>query len=101
VNNQTMEDDKKLKDEEDFVEPITGYTYKKKGGYNEVDHEQESASSSLVGHDSKAQGEKASVPIDGTITIERPRNVPPPGTGQGIYKTDPLLNNYREHLEYR
>ncbi|GMY25141.1 1,4-alpha-glucan-branching enzyme 2-2, chloroplastic/amyloplastic-like isoform X2 [Fagus crenata] len=101
VNNQTMEDDKKLKDEEDFVEPISGYTYKKKGGYNEVDHEQESASSSLVGHDSKAQGEKASVPIDGTITIERPRTVPPPGTGQGIYKIDPLLNKYREHLEYR
>jgi len=97
VDNQTMENDKKLKDEENFVESIRGY--------NEVQHEQESAASSLVGDDSRAQGKKASVPIAKTITIEkdevRPRTIPPPGPGHGIYEIDPLLNNHREHLDYR
>lgn len=97
VDNQTMENDKKLKDEENFVESIRGY--------NEVQHEQESAASSLVGDDSRAQGKKASVPIAKTITIEkdevRPRIIPPPGPGHGIYEIDPLLNNHREHLDYR
>ncbi|KAL6521134.1 hypothetical protein OROGR_017703 [Orobanche gracilis] len=27
--------------------------------------------------------------------------VPPPGLGQRIYEIDPLLSNYREHLDYR
>ncbi|KAL6574956.1 hypothetical protein OROMI_012241 [Orobanche minor] len=27
--------------------------------------------------------------------------VPPPGVGQRIYEIDPLLSNYREHLDYR
>ncbi|EPS60100.1 hypothetical protein M569_14702, partial [Genlisea aurea] len=29
------------------------------------------------------------------------RIVPPPGSGQRIYEIDPLLRNYRDHLDYR
>ncbi|THU50859.1 hypothetical protein C4D60_Mb06t24770 [Musa balbisiana] len=32
---------------------------------------------------------------------EKPRFVPPPGTGQRIYEIDPSLNGYRGHLDYR
>ncbi|KAB1221286.1 1,4-alpha-glucan-branching enzyme 1, chloroplastic/amyloplastic [Morella rubra] len=97
VDDPTLEDDKKLKDEEKFVEPTAGY--------NEIGNEKDSASSTLVGDDGGAQAEAASVLIHGTKSIEeveaRPRTIPPPGTGQRIYKIDPLLNSYREHLDYR
>lgn len=29
------------------------------------------------------------------------RAIPPPGLGQRIYEIDPLLRNYRDHLDYR
>lgn len=97
VDDPTIEDDKKLKDEEKLVEPTSGY--------NEVNDEQESASSSLVGDDGRAQSEDSSARIDGTKSIEkdaaRPRTIPPPGTGQRIYEIDPLLNSHHEHLNYR
>ncbi|KAF5473600.1 hypothetical protein F2P56_010200 [Juglans regia] len=90
VNDPTIEHEKKLEDEEKFVEPPSRY--------HEIDNEQDSASSTLA-------GEEASAPIDGTESIEedeaRTRTIPPPGTGQRIYEIDPLLNNYREHLDYR
>ncbi|EPS64874.1 hypothetical protein M569_09906, partial [Genlisea aurea] len=31
----------------------------------------------------------------------RKKTVPPPGSGQRIYEIDPLLRNYRDHLDYR
>lgn len=90
VNDPTIEHEKKLVDEEKFVEPLSRY--------HEIDNEQDSASSTLA-------GEEASALIDGTESIEkdeaRARTIPPPGTGQRIYEIDPLLNNYREHLDYR
>lgn len=97
VDDPTIEDDKKLKDEEKLVESTSGY--------NEVDDEQEFASSSLVGDDGRAESEDGSPSIDGTKHIEkneaRPRTIPPPGTGKRIYEIDPLLNSHREHLDYR
>lgn len=97
VDDPTIEDDKKLKDEEKLVESTSGY--------NEVDDEQEFASSSLVGDDGRAESEDASPPIDGIKHIEkneaRPRTIPPPGIGKRIYEIDPLLNSHREHLDYR
>lgn len=93
VDGPTIEVDKKLKDEEKLVEQTSGY--------NEVDDEQESATSD----DGRAQSEDASPPIDGTKIIKkdeaRPRTIPPLGTGQRIYEIDPLLNSHREHLDYR
>ncbi|GBG88393.1 hypothetical protein CBR_g47092 [Chara braunii] len=33
--------------------------------------------------------------------FQPPRPVPHPGDGQGIYGSDPMLSNFRSHLEYR
>ncbi|XP_047339190.1 1,4-alpha-glucan-branching enzyme 2-2, chloroplastic/amyloplastic-like [Impatiens glandulifera] len=33
--------------------------------------------------------------------VIRKRSIPPPGNGQKIYEIDPLLDNYRGHLDYR
>ncbi|XP_021716832.1 1,4-alpha-glucan-branching enzyme 2-2, chloroplastic/amyloplastic-like [Chenopodium quinoa] len=38
--------------------------------------------------------------IDVQDSVTR-RSVPPPGNGQRIYEIDPLLKNYRTHLDYR
>ncbi|CAA0818856.1 1-4-alpha-glucan-branching enzyme 2-2-chloroplastic/amyloplastic [Striga hermonthica] len=40
-------------------------------------------------------------PISDESSRVRKRVVPPPGIGQRIYEIDPLLSNYREHLDYR
>lgn len=85
INDPTIKHEKKLEDEEKLVEPPSRY--------NEIDNEQDSSSSTLA------------ATIDGTESIKedeaRTRTIPLPGTGQRIYKIDPLLNNYREHLDYR
>lgn len=39
--------------------------------------------------------------IDKESESIRELSIPPPGKGQKIYEIDPLLNNHREHLEYR
>lgn len=46
--------------------------------------------------------EQTTKPMQNRVELEdRPKVVPPPGSGQRIYEIDPLLNNYREHLDYR
>nr|CAB3446751.1 unnamed protein product [Digitaria exilis] len=37
----------------------------------------------------------------GSALQEKPRVVPPPGDGQKIFQIDPMLQNYKYHLEYR
>ncbi|XP_043699558.1 1,4-alpha-glucan-branching enzyme 1, chloroplastic/amyloplastic-like isoform X3 [Telopea speciosissima] len=85
--------------------------------------EQNNFSSELVSHDSKVDDELHSVPVrvmEGASKVEfvempapfeargsdekseaKPRSLPPPGTGQKIYEIDPMLNDFRNHLDYR
>uniref|UniRef100_A0ABL6WPK7 Glycoside hydrolase family 13 N-terminal domain-containing protein n=1 Tax=Cannabis sativa TaxID=3483 RepID=A0ABL6WPK7_CANSA len=46
------------------------------------------------GTDYKALSEEAAGPFN-------VKSIPPPGPGQKIYEIDPMLNGYRQHLEYR
>lgn len=97
VDDPTIEADKKHGNEVKFVEPTSGY--------NEFDNEQDSASSTLVGDDGRAHGDKAATSDDEKKGVKkyesRSRTVSPPGTGKRIYEIDPFLNNHREHLDYR
>lgn len=36
-----------------------------------------------------------------TVVEEKPRVIPPPGDGQRIYQIDPMLEGFRNHLDYR
>lgn len=49
--------------------------------------------------------ETSSIHVEDLISNEkdviRKMSIPPPGIGQKIYEIDPLLNNYRGHLDYR
>ncbi|URE01897.1 Carbohydrate-binding module 48 (Isoamylase N-terminal domain), partial [Musa troglodytarum] len=66
---------------------------------------QTSISSELIGEESMNQGDKSSVSSQAKEEVEdveeKPRLVPPPGTGQRIYEIDPSLKGYRGHLDYR
>lgn len=61
--------------------------------------------SSYVGDDDKAKGEETSVHMEGVSSTTKAKatkkSIPPPGTGQKIYEIDPMLNGFREHLDYR
>ncbi|CAA0837880.1 1-4-alpha-glucan-branching enzyme 2-2-chloroplastic/amyloplastic [Striga hermonthica] len=54
---------------------------------------------------SESEDEGTSYSTYETISDEssrvRKKVIPPPGSGQRIYEIDPLLINYREHLDYR
>nr|CAB3486970.1 unnamed protein product [Digitaria exilis] len=79
---------------------------------------EESASSSTAEASSAVEVEEKSEPsevIEGTgktetdgvavksapLVEEKPRVVPPPGDGQRIYQIDPMLEGFRNHLDYR
>ncbi|CAL9192870.1 1,4-alpha-glucan-branching enzyme 2-2, chloroplastic/amyloplastic-like [Musa acuminata AAA Group] len=66
---------------------------------------QTSISSEFIGEESMDEDVKDAVSSQTTKRIvdvqEKPRFVPPPGTGQRIYEIDPSLNGYRGHLDYR
>ncbi|XP_042514957.1 1,4-alpha-glucan-branching enzyme 1, chloroplastic/amyloplastic-like [Macadamia integrifolia] len=90
---------------------------------SKIQGEQNNISSEPGSHDSKVDGEQHSVPVqvidgaakDGLVEVSaplearesdgkskaRPRSIPPPGTGQKIYEIDPMLNDFRNHLDYR
>ncbi|KAK4833753.1 hypothetical protein QYF36_010671 [Acer negundo] len=71
--------------------------------------EQDHVSSSVASDDENGESEEPSVPLQRNISTKKseaktevePQSVPPPGTGQIIYKIDPMLAGYREHLDYR
>ncbi|CAL9102190.1 unnamed protein product [Musa acuminata var. zebrina] len=71
----------------------------------ELEAGQTSISSALIGEESMNQGDKSSVSSQAKEEVEdveeKPRFVPPPGTGQRIYEIDPSLKGYRVHLDYR
>nr|CAB3484439.1 unnamed protein product [Digitaria exilis] len=79
---------------------------------------EETASSSTAEASSAVEVEEKSEPsevIEGTgktetddvavkaapLVEEKPRVVPPPGDGQRIYQIDPMLEGFRNHLDYR
>lgn len=51
------------------------------------------------------EGSKQFVHSQANETIEKveekPRFIPPPGSGQRIYEIDPSLEGHRAHLDYR
>lgn len=77
------------------------------GDVEEVEDEAKNSfvPSSDVGGDGKTEDELAASLVKETANAVKDkamqRSIPPPGTGQRIYEIDPLLNSYREHLDYR
>ncbi|WZZ92365.1 hypothetical protein YC2023_120944 [Brassica napus] len=49
--------------------------------------------------------DQASVSVNSSRVVKekevKPRTVPPPGNGQIIYEIDPMLQSYKDHLDYR
>lgn len=74
-------------------------------GSSEANRGEDSSSVQLLDGDIETKPEGMSGSAYETISDEssrvREKIIPPPGTGQGIYEIDPLLNNYRPHLDYR
>lgn len=72
---------------------------------NEAIRGEESGSIQLRDGDIETKPEGTSDSAYETISEEssrvREKIIPPPGTGQRIYEIDPLLNNHRQHLDYR
>lgn len=85
-----------VEDQENLVEQLSS---------SEAITGEDSASVQLLDGDVEAKAEGTSDSTYETISDEsarvRERIIPPPGIGQRIYEIDPLLNNYREHLDYR
>ncbi|CAL5194198.1 unnamed protein product [Lathyrus oleraceus] len=70
--------------------------------YREVGDEKGSVtSSSLVDVNTDTQAKKTSVHSDKKVKVDKPKIIPPPGTGQKIYEIDPLLQAHRQHLDFR
>lgn len=67
--------------------------------------ELEFASSLQLQEGGKVEESKTLDTSEETISDEsnriREKGIPPPGLGQKIYEIDPLLTNYRQHLDYR
>lgn len=92
-----MEHASQIKTENDDVEPSSDLT----GSVEELDF----ASSLQLQEGGKLEESKTLNTSEETIIDEsdriRERGIPPPGLGQKIYEIDPLLTNYRQHLDYR
>lgn len=73
--------------------------------FSEVITGEDSASVLLPDEDSEAEGEGTSDSKYASIRDEsariRGKIIPPPGNGQKIYEIDSMLNNHRQHLNYR
>ncbi|KAH0634714.1 hypothetical protein KY290_038213 [Solanum tuberosum] len=97
VDSSTMEHASQIKTENDDVEPSSDLT----GSVEELDF----ASSLQLQEGGKLEESKTLNTSEETIIDEsdriRERGIPPPGRGQKIYEIDPLLTNYRQHLDYR
>lgn len=65
------------------------------------------ASVLLPDEDAEAEGEGEGTSDSKYASIRdesariRGKIIPPPGNGQKIYEIDPMLNNHRQHLNYR
>lgn len=54
-----------------------------------------------LGSNSKSTSVSEEVVESEEVVKEVKRSIPPPGNGQNIYELDPLLRNYRTHIDYR
>ncbi|XP_061370951.1 1,4-alpha-glucan-branching enzyme 1, chloroplastic/amyloplastic-like isoform X2 [Gastrolobium bilobum] len=88
-----------MKDENKYDDIEAGSSYR------EVEDKHGSVLSSLVEVNANADAEKTSVSTDRKVKLEgdevKPKIIPQPGSGQKIYEIDPLLQAYREHLDFR
>ncbi|XP_004246561.1 1,4-alpha-glucan-branching enzyme 2-2, chloroplastic/amyloplastic isoform X1 [Solanum lycopersicum] len=93
VDSSTMEQASQIKTENGDVEP------------SRSTEELEFASSLQLQEGGKVEESKTLDTSEETISDEsnriREKGIPPPGLGQKIYEIDPLLTNYRQHLDYR
>lgn len=70
--------------------------------YREVGDGKDSVvSSSLIDVNTDTQTKKTSIDSDKKVKVDKPKIIPPPGTGQKIYEIDPLLQAHRQHLDFR
>lgn len=92
-----MEHASQIKTENGDVEPSSDLI----GSIEEL----EFASSLQLQEGDKVEESKTLDTSEETISDEsnriREKGIPPPGLGQKIYEIDPLLTNYRQHLDYR
>lgn len=84
---------------------INNLIYKSFEDKVEPDAGQTSTASELTGAESTSEGDKGTNSSQAKERVEdveeKPRCVPPPGSGRRIYEIDPLLKGHRSHLDYR
>lgn len=85
-----------MKDENKYNIDEAASSYKEDG-----DGKGSVISSSLVDVNTDAQAKNKSVHLDKKVKIDKPKIIPPPGTGQKIYEIDTFLQPHRQHLDFR
>lgn len=63
-----------------------------------IEGKQNPVPSQLVGDNNEVQDARA---VGGGNVEVRRRSIPPPGDGQKIYEIDPILKDFRAHLDFR
>nr|GMD39570.1 starch branching enzyme II [Ipomoea batatas] len=96
VDNVKMEENSNSESNVDFVKAASD----SKESVQEQDH-----TSSLQfeedGNVEVSQKPETLDDISAESEMVKKRAIPPPGLGQRIYEIDPLLKNFRDHLDYR
>ncbi|KAG2571948.1 1,4-alpha-glucan-branching enzyme 2, chloroplastic/amyloplastic-like [Panicum virgatum] len=66
-----------------------------------VEVEEKTEPSQVIEGVSETETDVLAVASKAPLMEEKPRVVPPPGDGQRIYQIDPMLEGFRNHLDYR
>jgi len=66
-----------------------------------VEVEEKTEPSEVIESTSKTETDGVAVETKVQLVEEKPRVIPPPGDGQRIYQIDPMLEGFRNHLDYR
>ena len=66
-----------------------------------VEVEEKTEPSQVIEGVSETETDGLAVASKASLMEEKPRVVPPPGDGQRIYQIDPMLEGFRNHLDYR
>ena len=66
-----------------------------------VEVEEKTEPSQVIEGVSETETDGLAVASKAPLMEEKPRVVPPSGDGQRIYQIDPMLEGFRNHLDYR
>ncbi|PAN37975.1 hypothetical protein PAHAL_7G138000 [Panicum hallii] len=66
-----------------------------------VEVEEKPEPSEVIEGTSETETDGVAVETKAPLVEEKPRVIPPPGDGQRIYQIDPMLEGFRNHLDYR